>query len=75
MHTFTVTYTCRFQLSFAPNYKWSECGRCFNSKTGRMIKQVYRGGSIGYIINGKFRTLKYLRSKLETIKEDDPLPF
>ncbi len=70
MHTFTITYTCKYQLSFDNNYKWSTCGKCFNSKTGRMIKQIMKGGSIGYVIKGKFYTLKFLRTKLVKIEKD-----
>ena len=68
MYTFSIDYTCKYQLSFATNYKWSTCGKCYNAKTGRLIKQIMKGGSIGYIIMGKFYTLKYLRSKLIKIE-------
>ena len=69
MYSFSITYTCKYELSFAPQYKWSTCGKCYNSKTGRLIKQVVKGGSIGYVINGKFYTVSYLRKKLQKIKE------
>ena len=75
MYSFSITYTCKYQLSFATNYKWSTCGKCYNAKTGRLIKQVYRGGSIGYVIDGKFKTLKYLRGNLELIPKKEQLPF
>ena len=74
-YTFTVTYSCKYQLSFATNYKWSACGKCFNAKTGRLIKQVMKGSSIGYIINSKFYTAKTLRSKLELIPRRVEMPF
>jgi hypothetical protein len=42
-------------------------------KSGRVIKQVMKGGSIGYIIDSKFYTLKKLSEQLEIIpKEDTP---
>lgn len=69
MYSFSITYTCKYELSFAPQYKWSTCGKCYNSKTGRLIKQVVKGGSIGYVIKGKFYTVSYLRTQLEKIKE------
>jgi hypothetical protein len=75
MYTFTISYSCKYQLSFAPNYKWSTCGKCYNSKTCRLIKQIIKGGSIGYIINGKFYTLSNLREKLERIPVKEILPF
>lgn len=74
MNTISVNYTIKFELDFAPNYKWTSCGKCFNSKSGRIIKQVYVGGSIGYCINGKFKSLKSLRSHLTKIKIEN-CPF
>jgi hypothetical protein len=73
MNSISVTYTLKFELSFAPNYQWTSCGKCFNVKTGREIKQVYNNGCIGYSINGKFKSLKYLRSNLvKIVKLDCP---
>ena len=74
MYSFSVTYTCKFQLSIAPEYKFSECGKCFNSKTGRQIKQVVNNSCIGYSIRGKFKSLTCLRTKLEKIKTES-CPF
>ena len=71
------------QLSFAPNYKFQitneinvfiEC-KCFNSKTNREIKQVYNNGSIGYNINGKFKSIKFLKTQLEKIPVKQFCPF
>jgi len=74
MNSISITYTLKYELNFAPNYKWSECGKCFNTKTGREIKQVYNNGSIGYSIYGKFKSLKYLRNNLIKIRRE-LLPF
>jgi len=70
MNSISISYTLKYQLSFAPQYKWTSCGKCFNIKTGRQIKQVYNNGCIGYSINGKFNSLKKLRLKLIKIKEE-----
>ena len=64
MNSISATYTLKFELSFAPEYKWTICGKCFNAKSGRQIKQVYNNGCIGYSIKGKFKSLKYLRTQL-----------
>lgn len=64
MNTITITYTIKYELSTHPNYVWTKDDLCFNSKTGRRIKQTMQGGSIGYCINGKFRSLKSLRPLL-----------
>lgn len=75
MHTISVNYTCKYRLKFATNYIFTTCKKCFNLKTGRMIKQVYNSGSIGYVINGKFKTLKYLKTQLELIPKKEFYPF
>lgn len=73
MITISVNYTCKYRLNFATNYLWTTCGKCYNIKTGRLIKQIYKSGCIGYIINGKFYSLTKLRTYLEKIpKENTP---
>jgi len=74
MLTITVQYTCKYQIAFAPNYKFTTCGLCYNAKSGRLIKQVLKSNCIGYIINSKFYSLTFLRTKLETIKKSE-CPF
>lgn len=74
MESISISYTVEWQLSFANNYKWSKCGKCFNSLTGKGIKQCYKNGMIGYYIKSKFYSLTYLRSKLERIPKQD-CPF
>lgn len=67
MVTITVNYTCKYRLNFAHNYIYTTCGKCYNQKTQRLIKQVYKAGCIGYVINSKFYSLTKLRNKLELI--------
>lgn len=74
MNSISITYTLKFELSFALNYKWTSCGKCFNTNTGRQIKQVYNNARIGYSINGGFKSLKFLRQHLVKIKIND-CPF
>lgn len=70
----TVKYLCKYRLKDHPNYVF--CGvQCFNAKTNREIKQVYNNGSIGYNINGKFKSLKALKNQLEKIPGNKTLPF
>jgi len=55
-------------------YSISECNKIFNSKNGRELKQSMVNYSIGYYLNGKFRTLSWIKKnckKVERIK----LPF
>jgi hypothetical protein len=74
MVVITVHYTCKYQIKFAPEYKFTLCGLCYNSKSGRLIKQVLKNSCIGYIIQGKFKSLTYLRTKLEKIPKYN-IPF
>lgn len=75
MLSISINYTCKYRLKFAPNYVWTICGKCYNLKTSRMIKQVYKCGCIGYVINGKFYSLKSLRNSLELIPNKEYVPF
>ncbi len=68
MNSISINYALLYQIAFAPEYQWSKCGKCFNTKTGRKIKQVYNSRCLGYNIRGKFYSLKKLRTQLELIK-------
>ena len=65
--TITVNYTATHLLNFAPNYVFTKCGLCYNLKSGKLIKQILKGSTIGYVISSKFYSLTYLRTKLELI--------
>ncbi len=73
MNTISITYTYKYCLDFADNYVFAG-KQCFNLKTGRPIKQVLCGGSIGYCISSKFYSLKFLRNHLIEIPKSD-CPF
>lgn len=68
MNTISVNYTLEFELDFAPQYKWTKDGLCFNSTTGRKLKQCLNSGCIGYNIKGKFYSLKHLRKHIRKIE-------
>lgn len=69
----TVDYTLIWYLDFNKNYGWTNCGKCFNIKRGKELKQVMQGGSIGYNIAGKFYTLSKLKKHLVKIPKRNPL--
>jgi hypothetical protein len=48
---------------------------CYNLKTGRVINQILKGSTIGYIVDGKFKSLSKLRLELEKIPKLEKLPF
>lgn len=66
---------CKYRISFAPNYVFSVSPKLLiNTQTGKVINQVMKGSTIGYIINGKFYSLTKLREYLEKIpKLDTPI--
>jgi len=74
MSNISVNYTCVYELKFAPEYKWTKCGKCFNIKRGKELKQVYNSGCVGYNIRSKFYSLTYLRTELTKIRKIK-LPF
>ena len=75
MITISVNYTCKYRINFANEYVWTICGKCYNTKTERLIKQVYKSGCIGYVIRGKFYSLTKLRKSLEIIQKKEYCPF
>lgn len=74
MNTISITYTLKWQHKEYNHYKWSKCGKLFNMQTGRIIRKVVNGRSVGYWVKGKFVTLKRLRNQLEKIPKNN-LPF
>ena len=50
MITISKTYTIKYEVSFAPEYKFLSNNECYNSKTGRILRKVLNSGCIGYII-------------------------
>ena len=75
MIEFTTKHIAKYRLKSYPNYVYSTDKICYNLKTGRVIKQILKGSTIGYIINGKFKSLDNLRKDLELIPKKEFLPF
>ena len=75
MIEFNVKYRAKYRLKDNENYIFSTCGLCFNLKSGKLVKQITKGYTIGYLINGKFKSLEVLRQNLELIPKKEILPF
>ena len=73
MQAITVTYTLFWVLDFAEEYGFTRCGKCFNIKRGKELKQAPQGGSIGYNIRSKFYTISRLKKHLVKLKIVDNL--
>jgi hypothetical protein len=66
-----MSYSYTWYIDFADNYVFTRDGDCFNLLTGRQIKQRLHGYTIGYNIQGKFYSLKKLRTHLVKIEKPD----
>lgn len=75
MVEFTTKHIAKYRLKSNPNYIFSTDDICFNLKTQRVINQIMKGGTIGYIINNKFKSLNCLRADLEIIPKKQHCPF
>jgi hypothetical protein len=70
-----LQFTCKWTLDFDNDFVFVErFNFLVNLKTGKILKQITKGGSIGYVIKGKFYTLKKLKGHLIKIEKKD-CPF
>lgn len=71
----SLQFTCKWQLDFDSDFVFVErFNFLVNRKTGKILKQITKGGSIGYVIKGKFYSLTSLRQSLVKIEKQD-CPF
>ena len=75
MLEFTTKHIAKYRLKHNNNYVFSTDNLCYNTKTNRIIKQILKGSTIGYVINGKFKSLDKLRNELELIPKKEYCPF
>lgn len=64
MITISNTYSLVWVYKLDPKYQFTSDGICVNIKTGRVIRKVIVGGSKGFCLNGKFKSIKAIRTKL-----------
>ena len=57
----------KWYLTIAPHYKWTKSKICINTKTNRVIKKVYKERCLGYLIDGEFKSLSFLRKYVKII--------
>lgn len=72
----TITYTIELKYQIK-GYNHLQFGakKLFNVKTGRVKKQCYNNGMIGYWLDSKtFKSIKWVKNNLESI-EIDTCPF
>lgn len=64
----------KWQLLNADNYVFADDKKLYNTNTGKEIKAVVKGYTIGYNIKGKFMSRKQIRPLLKKYVEEK-LPF
>ena len=70
-----VSYIAKWQLKDKPQYKWTECKKLINTKTGNEIKKTLKGMVAGYWIGKEFISLDKLKLNIELIpKKDNSFP-
>jgi hypothetical protein len=71
----SLVFSCKWTLSFDSDFVFVEKHNFLvNLKTGKILKQITKGGSIGYVIKGRFYSLNKLRQSLVKIQKED-CPF
>ena len=71
----TVNFKVYWQFKNNNHYKVTKCKKIINCKTGTILKQSVKGGSVGYYIDKQFIKRKDLNSHLELIPNKIILPF
>ncbi len=72
----SLDFTCKWTVINNENYVFTENPKMLvNLKSGNVINQITKGGSIGYVINSKFYTTTKLKTMLIKIKQKEKLPF
>lgn len=74
MATITTQYDLVLMIKNSPNYQFTKDGKCINTNRMKEIKRTVVGYSVGFCINGKFRTLSSIRKELVKIEKIN-IPF
>jgi len=70
MNTITVRYALKWQVKGHANYRVTQCGKVFNTLTGRQIKKCLNGGSIGFWIASEWWPIAKVRNNIEKIPKE-----
>ena len=63
-----VAYIAKWQLKTDSKYKWTECKKLINCKTGKEVTKTMKGNKAGYYINRIFTPLSEIKNIIELIK-------
>lgn len=67
MHTVSIKYDLKWQFKNATHYKMTPCRKIVNTRTGRILKCVLNGGSIGWWIGKDFIPKSKVNESIELI--------
>lgn len=71
----SLEFSCKWTLDFDQDFVFIEKHNFLvNLRTGKIINQITKGGSIGYVLKGKFYSLSKLRQHVIKI-EKQKTPF
>ena len=69
MIEFTVKYLAKYRLKNNQHYIFSTCGLCFNQKSGKLVKQITKKYTIGYLIDGRFKSMVEVETRERKFRE------
>jgi hypothetical protein len=77
MNYITITYRLKlvWKIKGYSDYAFAEDKELYNIKRQKKVKKIYNNGSIGYILNGKFITLKNLKTLISKYENTSICPF
>lgn len=70
-----VNFKVYWQFKELNYYKVTKCKKIINCRTGTILKQCVKGGSIGYYIGNDFIKRKDLNNNIELIPKKEYNPF
>lgn len=74
MKTLSIDYNYKYHVSFAPEYVFTTCGKCFNLNRGKIVKHIVKKYTSGFNVRGKFYSDDKLRPFLSKEKVEE-CPF
>lgn len=70
-----IKLKAKWQFKDYTYYKVTVCKKIVNTKSGKIVKCVKVGGSIGYYINGNFYKKSDINKYIELIPKKEYCPF
>ena len=75
MFKYQINIVPKWVIECHPLYFFSEEKKLYNINTGKEVKPVLKGYTIGYNLNGKFYSRKQLKPLIKKYSEPEKLPF